>query len=86
MVRRMDTKIRCKCLRQSIVLSGVTQERVAVALGIDPAQMSRILRGLRPMPDGFEERVLAALKRLAAAEQAAEEARERVLTDMDASA
>ena len=48
-------------------------------MGIEPTLFSRILRGIRPMPEGFEERVHAALDRLEAAEKAAQEAREKVL-------
>ena len=48
-------------------------------LGINPAQFSRYLRGLRPPPEGFEEQVTAMLDRLEAAEQAAQEAWARVL-------
>ena len=50
-------------------------------MGIEPTLFSRILRGLRPMPEGFEGQVMATLDRLGAAEQAAAEARERVLAE-----
>ena len=58
---------------------GLTQERVALALGIDPSLLGRYLRGIRPMPEGFEARINATLDRLEAAERAANAARERVL-------
>ncbi len=50
-----------------------------MALGYDHSLVSRILRGLRPTPEGFVERAHEMLARLEAAEQAAEAARERVL-------
>ena len=68
-------------LRGRVARSPLTQERFAKDLGIEPTLFSRILRGLRPMPEGFEARVTAALDRLEAAERAAQEARERVLAE-----
>ena len=58
---------------------GITQERVAVDIGIDPGLLNRYLRGIRPMPEGLEARINAALGLRERAEQAAREARERVL-------
>ena len=58
---------------------GVVQADVAVHLGIHPTLLNAMLRGRRPMPEGFEERVNATLDRLEAAEKAAQEARARVL-------
>ena len=66
-------------LRDRLALSGLTQERVAREAGYDPTLFSRMLRGLRPEPPDFEARVGQALDRLEAAEQAAAEARQRVL-------
>ena len=70
-------------LQRRVARSGVTQERLALTLGIDPTQFSRYIRGLRRPPDGFEEQVTAMLDRLEEAEQAAEqaarEARARIL-------
>ena len=66
-------------IRTRIFQLGLTQERVARAVGYDPTLFSRILNGLRRTPDGFEARVNLTLDRLEAAERAAEEARARVL-------
>ena len=66
-------------IAQRIALSGLTQDAVAAQAGIHPSALSRVLRGLRPPPQGFEKRVNAALDVLEAAERAAEEARSRVL-------
>lgn len=71
-------------LRNSISHSTISQERLARALGIEPTQFSRILRGLRPMPEDLPARIHAALDRLERAEQAAQEARERVLAEAEA--
>ena len=66
-------------LRIRISQSPVSQERVSLAVGYDPALFSRYLRGLRTPPENFVERVRVALDRLEAAERAADEARARVL-------
>ena len=68
-------------LKFLIAQSGVTQEQLAITAGYDPTLFSRILRGLRPMPDGFESRVMATLQRLEAAEKAAQKERKRVLAE-----
>ena len=68
-------------IRHQMALLSVSQERIALAAGYDPSLFSRILRGLRPEPAGFEARVTAALDRLERAEQAAEQARQRVLKE-----
>lgn len=74
-------------LQKRVARSGVTQERLALTLGIDPTQFSRYIRGLRRPPEGFEEQVSAMLDRLEEAEQAAEqaarEARARILGSAD---
>lgn len=64
-----------------IALSGLTREAVALEAGIHPSDMSRTLRGLRTPPSNFSERVISALNRLVAAEDAASQARERVLAE-----
>ena len=62
-----------------VATSTVTQEAIAVQVGIDQTAFSRILRGLREPPAGFEDRVYEAIDVLECAEMAAEEARRRVL-------
>ena len=66
-------------LARRIASLSATQEAVAIYLGYDPTAFSRILRGLRKPPPGFEERVYEAIDALECAEVAAEEARRRVL-------
>ena len=49
---------------------------------MDSAQLSRVLRGVRPIPKtmpDFVDKVSGAIARIEAAEQAASEARRRVL-------
>ena len=58
---------------------GLNQERLAREIGIHPSQITRYFRGDRVPPPDFEARVTAALDRLEAAEQAADEARAKVL-------
>ncbi len=66
-------------IRGRIAEMGVRQVDLAELLGIHPAQLSAILNGHRPPPEGFVERVNATLDRLEVAEKAAQEARARVL-------
>jgi len=68
-------------LRGRLAESGIQNQVLASALGMDPSLLSAILRGRRAAPEGFEARVTAALDRLEAAEAAAEEARQRVLAE-----
>ncbi len=58
---------------------GVTQQDLADLLGIHPTLLNHILKGRRPPPPDFFEKVNAALDRLEAAEKAGREAREKVL-------
>lgn len=60
--------------------AGVTQERVAMVVGLERSALSRYLRGVRPFPAGLPERIHHALDVLEAAEQAADEARQKVLS------
>ena len=66
-------------LRRMVARAPVTQEVLAAMLGHDPTVFSRYLRGVRLAPDGFEARVIAMLNKLEEAEDAADEARRRVL-------
>ena len=67
-------------LRGRMAESGVTQQDLANVLGINPTLLNHVLNGRRTPPPDFEARVHAALDRLEAAEKAAQEARERVLS------
>ena len=63
---------------------GITQERVAVVLGIDPGLLGRYLRGIRPMPDGFEERVHTALDQIEEEQRVAREAVQKLRAEKEA--
>lgn len=52
-----------------------------MAMGMERSALSRYLNGTRPMPNGMEARIHATLDKLERAEQAAQEARERVLEE-----
>ena len=66
-------------IRGRIAKIGVTHRLLAGRVGLSPAALSLILSGSRPAPTEFTARVEQALDTLAAAEQAASEARDRVL-------
>ena len=66
-------------VKTKLITAGLTQEQVADVMGIESSRFSRILRGTRPMPEAFEKRVDAAIELVIRAEQAAIEARLRVL-------
>ena len=68
-------------IRARMAILGISQERFALAMGYERSAISRYLSGTRPMPEGFKERVTAALDLLEVAERAAAEARERVLAE-----
>ena len=59
----------------------ITQQELADQLGMGPTLINHILQGRRIPPPDFEARVNAALDRLEKAEQAADEARARVLAE-----
>ena len=73
-------------LRARIAEIGLTQERVALEMGIDRALLSRYLNGLRTLPPEFEKKVNAALDLLERAEKAGQKARDRVLNEEPKSA
>ena len=66
-------------IKARMAASGITQERLAIAMKLERSSINRYLRGVRPMPKGFEERVHSTMDVLEKAEKAAEEARQRVL-------
>ena len=65
-------------IRTRLIQMGLTQERVAVALGIDPSLLGRYLRGIRPMPEGMEARIHAALDEMEEEQRVAAEAVEKL--------
>ena len=70
-------------IKSELFRRGIHQRQVAQMMNIEASVFSRIMRGVRPMPEGMEARIYAALDRLEAAERAADEARRRVLDGDD---
>ena len=68
-------------IKGRIAEAGVRRRDVAHAIGYSESMFSLILQGDRTMPLDFDSRVRAAIDRLETAEKAAQEARERVLTE-----
>ncbi len=75
----MNSSLGVKHLRARMFELGVTQYDLADQLGINPTLLNHILKGRRPPPPDFFEKVNAALDKLEAAEKAGREAKERVL-------
>ena len=68
-------------IKARMARSGISQAKLAGRLGISQGGLSQFLQGVRPWPAGLEERVVAELGRLEAAERAASQARDRVLAE-----
>ena len=77
----MNTSSDIPSIRARIAYLDLTREQVALAMGMERSSLSRYLNGTRPMPEGMEARIHAALDKLERAERAAQEARERVLAE-----
>ena len=77
----MTIPMHMRRIRGRIAELGVRQADLADMLGMHETLLNAILRGRRPPPADFFEKVNAALDRLEAAEKAASEARERVLNE-----
>ena len=70
-------------IKARLAYLGITQERLALALGLERSALTRYLRGARPMPEGLEASIHAKLDHMEASEKAAQEARERVLAELE---
>ena len=68
-------------IRGLIAEANLKRQDIAHLLGYGESKLSNYLTGRRTPPEGFEEQVLWAIERLKKANQAAEEAREKVLYD-----
>ena len=75
----MTTYLPLSRIRGRIAEVGVRQADIAAQIGMHETLLNAILRGRRKQPEGFATRVLEALDLLEEANQAAAEARERVL-------
>ena len=79
----MAARTGIRALRGRIAESQIKRRDIARVLCLSESALSMYLRGLRPMPKGMEEQILEALDLLERAECAAQEARERVLSEED---
>ena len=68
-----------KSLKVELARRGLTQAPVAELLGLSPTTFRCYILGYRPLPPGFRQRFDAALDLVERAEQAAAEARRKVL-------
>ena len=65
-------------IRGRIAAIAVTQQQVAIAMGLERSAITRYLTGVRPMPEGMEARIHAALDELEEEKRVAAEAVERL--------
>ena len=65
-------------IKERIAQLGVTQERFAIAMGLERSALSRYLRGVRPMPTGMEGRIHATLNQIEEEQRVAAEAVEKL--------
>ena len=70
-------------LRGRIAELGIRHADIAKAMGMHETQFSAIVRGRREPPSDFDQRAHAFLDTWEAAERAADEARARVLAEME---
>ena len=77
----MTTPPHLRKLMGLIAEAGIRRQDLAAQLGYSETMFSLYLHGKRPAPEGFKERVAAALDLLEVAERAAAKARERVLAE-----
>ena len=75
----MDNIGRVSGLRDVITRSGISQDRIALFVGMEPSTLSRILSGVRRPPVAFKAQIEGAVELLTAAEEAAETARRQFL-------
>ena len=66
-------------LRGRMAEVGIRRQDIAAQLGYGESLFSLYINSRRPAPEGFEERVQAALDLLEQADRAAKEARDKVL-------
>ena len=76
----MFTSSEIRAVKGRLAAAGATQIDLADQLGMHPTKLNHVLRGRRLAPPGFLARATVALERLERAEQAATEARLKVLT------
>ena len=70
-------------IKARMIEMGVTHEQLGLRVGKSPGLLSRYFRRVRPMPEGFAARCHEALDLIEEAEEAAEEARAKVLGEAE---
>ena len=65
-------------IRGRMAAIGVTQQEVAITMGLERSAITRYLTGVRPMPEGMEARIHAALDALEEEKRVAAEAVEKL--------
>ena len=65
-------------IRGRMAQIGVTQQEVAITMGLERSAITRYLTGVRPMPEGMETRIHAALDALEEEQRVAAEAVEKL--------
>ena len=65
-------------IRGRMAQIGVTQQEVAITMGLERSAITRYLTGVRPMPEGMEARIHAALDALEEEKRVAAEAVEKL--------
>ena len=68
----MDRQVAVICGRMAQI--GVSQQQVAIAMGLERSAIYRYLTGVRPMPEGMEARIHAVLDQLKEEKRVAAEA------------
>ena len=83
-MNEIHTAKRLANIKLRIFELGIRQEQVAEEAGYDPTLFSRFLRGRRPPPADFFEKVNAVLDREEAVRKALQETKEKVLKEWGA--
>ena len=65
-------------IKSRLAYTGITQEQLALVMGLERSAINRYLRGVRPMPAGMEARIHAALDLLEEEKRVAAEAVENL--------
>ena len=71
-------------IRGRIAEVGCRQADIAQAIGINETLLNTYLRGRRPMPEGFEERVHTALDQIEEEQRVAREAVQKLRAEKEA--
>ena len=65
-------------IKARLAYLGITQERLALAMGLERSALTRYLRNARPMPSGMEERIHTAIDEIEEEQRVAAEAVKRL--------